>query len=230
MSGFEREFTSPIENQGSAKQHPAKVCEVGDACPQAGHAEKELEAAKDKDKIARLHGDGRKEEHHLTVGKEHAECEKDTESSAGGSNGRIGIATGAKGHGADGQLDEARAHHAKEVVGEEALRAPAQFDFPAEHPESQHIEENVSEVAVKETVGENLPWVEADIGPRVVAELACPVVDTKGPEREVSFQDAVSLEDDLEQKEHSVGNKQVQDHGRYGRVVGVKIQSGHRGR
>lgn len=145
----------------------------------------------------------------MSVREEHPECEKDTESSTGGPDGGIGVAAGAKGHGADGQLDEAGAHHAKEVVGEEALGTPAQFDFPTEHPESQHIKENVSEVAVKESVREHLPWVEADIGPGVIAELAGPVVDTKRPEREVRFQDAVSLEHDLEQKKHTIGNEEV---------------------
>ncbi len=50
------------------------------------------------------------------------------------------------------QLRDGRADHAHREVKDEAAAAPEPLDGQAEHPDREHVEENVIEVAVQEGV------------------------------------------------------------------------------
>ena len=51
----------------------------------------------------------------------------------------------------------ARAHGAEEIKLHEAASSPNSFDVGAEHPERQHVPDDVTESAVQKSVGDQLP-------------------------------------------------------------------------
>lgn len=207
---LDRQFAAPVEDKQSAEQHAAEVGKVGDATGQSGNAEKQLNAAEEDHKVACFHRDGREQQHDAAVGEEHAKGEEDAVGAAGGAQCWIDCAGGMKGGGADDELDQAGANHAGEVIKQEALRAPAQFDLTAKHPEREHVEKDMHEIAVEEAIGEDLPWVEA----KVVAFADHAVANADRPEREVLFKHpdaAWAAEQRLQQEQHAVGDEQIKD-------------------
>jgi hypothetical protein len=58
------------------------------------------------------------------------------------------------------ELDEPRADHADEVECREAFGAPRVLQLRAKHPQGEHVEEDVAEPAVQESIGNELPGPE----------------------------------------------------------------------
>ena len=54
-------------------------------------------------------------------------------------------------------VDQAGADHADQVVGQETPRPPEYLEVAAEHPQAEHVEGDVSQAAVEEPVGQQLP-------------------------------------------------------------------------
>src|SRR4029077_3831713 len=58
-------------------------------------------------------------------------------------------------------FDNSRAHAAQEEIIEKAALAPHQLEVASEHPEHEHIQENMQQAAVQEHVRKGLPDAEA---------------------------------------------------------------------
>ena len=50
-----------------------------------------------------------------------------------------------------------RAHATEEIELQEAPRAPQPLELGAEHPQGEHVEQDVRDAAVKERIGDQLP-------------------------------------------------------------------------
>jgi hypothetical protein len=59
----------------------------------------------------------------------------------------------------DGDCDECRADDAEEIELEEALRAPVHLELRTEHPEREHVEQDVTEAIMKKRVSDDLVHV-----------------------------------------------------------------------
>jgi hypothetical protein len=69
------------------------------------------------------------------------------------------VAAPEMGCGVDDDVENAGADPGEEIVAKEACAAPDELDFAAEHPEHEHVEEDVPDVSdvVEEQIGERLP-------------------------------------------------------------------------
>jgi hypothetical protein len=85
------------------------------------------------------------------------------------------------------------------VVGQEPLPSPDVFYGSPEHPYSEHVKEQVCEVAMHEHVGHELPHTES---------LTTPIMQ---PEKVIQI-DALGLEDDCSKKKYSINNQNIFNH------------------
>ena len=65
-------------------------------------------------------------------------------------------------HSLHNDIDDSRAHAGQEVIAQEAISSPHELKFAAEHPEHEHVREDVPDGGnvVKKEIGERLPEVE----------------------------------------------------------------------
>ena len=132
------------------------------------------------DKVLGLDGDGYWEDEQALVGEGDAEGKQDAIDSAGGSDGVPVVEVFCHRDDCPAKADllvaaetvvpvlgrlhqflhEACAQSAREVVEEEALLAHRLLDDASEHPDGEHIEEEVLPAGVHEHVGEELPGAE----------------------------------------------------------------------
>ncbi len=64
------------------------------------------------------------------------------------------------GHGFHGNVYESRAHASEKVVAQETVSSPNHFQFAAEHPEHQHVHDEVKKKTIhvmEEEISERLP-------------------------------------------------------------------------
>ena len=127
--------------------------EVSDAGRSAAEPEVQLEQAEQDDERDRTHRDRRKQRHDNAIGKRQAKGQQQAEKSARGASGRVRAALYSR----NNQLHETRADDADQVINEEALRTPETFEVLTEHPQAEHVERNVCQVAVQKPVGQQLP-------------------------------------------------------------------------
>ena len=78
-------------------------------------------------------------------------------------------------------LTQRRAYARDEVVGQEPPSSPIVLQRITEHPQGEHIEEKVREIAVHEHIGDELP--EMEIGGRDIVQ-AQPTCEVDAPPRE----------------------------------------------
>ena len=136
----------------------ADVCDVVAAAAERGE---KFDGAHDGNVRAHGDGDGQRNEPDFAVGEEDGVRHQDAEDCATGADrGNEGefAAEEEEGDRFYDQLNQAGADSANEKEIEEATLAPVEFEVAAEHPEHEHVDEDVEERArvVEENVGEGL--------------------------------------------------------------------------
>ena len=145
---------APPEDKQQADEHAAQVGEVGHAVVGVEKALDEFQRGIADDEPLGL--DGHEEvEVYVFVGEGHAEGQQQA---VDGARGTDGEAAGEE-HG-----EQSGAQAAGQVVDEEALGAPEVLHCVAEHPEGEHVEEQVGEVGVHEHICQGLPHAEVASG------------------------------------------------------------------
>src|SRR5713101_2407424 len=93
------------------------------------------------------------------VREEQCVCHKNAENSTRGTNGRSYRRQASKENWNrfDEKLDESRAHPADAEIIQKLALPPNKFQVAAEHPEHEHIDEQVEKAAVHENISEGLP-------------------------------------------------------------------------
>ena len=149
-------------------EHAAEMADVCDVVSAAAERGEKFDGAHDGDVGAHGDGDRQRDEPDFAVGEEDGVGHEDAEDRAGRADGGSDRELAAEeeiGDGFDDQLDQAGADSADEKEIEEAALAPAEFEVAAEHPQHEHVDENVEERArvVEKNVGEGLPDARRDV-------------------------------------------------------------------
>ena len=139
------------------------------------------------------------------MGKHHAEREQQTEHAARGAHGGID-APGEEMD--DQQLGDGRTDDVGEVVEDERPGSEQLLDRATEHPQGQHVEQQMGQAAVQETVGDHLPDGETYRHAVLQRDLRA-----QRPKREVG--DQRITQQHLQQIDADVGDQQGTRHGRH---------------
>src|SRR5882724_4445567 len=147
-----------------ADQHSAKMAEVADVVPADTEGSQELEDDHDDHEGAHAQLDRNGEHGDLAVGKKDGAGQKhskDCSRCADCRNVRERLAPDQRNR-IDHEIDQTGAHSSKEVIAQEAVAAPNDFEFAPEHPEHEHVRQNVPDrtTVVQEQVSEWLPDAE----------------------------------------------------------------------
>src|SRR3984957_19375188 len=149
-------------------EHAAEMADVCDVVAAAAERREKFDGAHYGDVGAHGDGDWQRDEPDLAIGKEDGVGHEDAEDRAAGadrgSDGEL-AAEEQVGHGFDDQFDQAGANSTDKKEIEEAALAPAKLEVAAEHPQHEHVDEDVEERAriVKKNVGEGLPDARRDV-------------------------------------------------------------------
>src|SRR6056297_2417239 len=127
--------------------------EVSNAGLHAGDAVHQFQDAEQNHQIFRLHRDRRNQQQYLPVREHEAVGQQDAEDAARCADGGIDLRLE---HGHQ-QLHDARPHDADQIVDREITRPPETLDVAAEHPQREHVEQQVGQITVQEAVGDELP-------------------------------------------------------------------------
>src|SRR5690625_2485792 len=157
MFGLEGEFAGPVKDEDDAADHATKMGEVGDVTHGTGDAEDQLQYPEADDEGPGGHGQ-EEVEIDFFVRIEHAEGEQHAEDCTRGADGRI-EAAGKQRH---DKVSEGCGNRADEVIEEETVTPEGGLDDAAEHPQHEHVDENVPHAAVQECIGDVLPDVKTD--------------------------------------------------------------------
>ena len=173
----------PVAYHEESEYHAAEVCDMGNAVACGTDGREQLDGGIADDEPLGLDGNGQGEDEDALFGENHAEGQQD---GIDGTRGPYGGPLAEHGgtvvrYGRD--LGEAevgnllRGHHIKlhelcqlleqagsdtagDIVEEELARSPHVLHHAAEHPQGEHVEEEVCQVAVHEHIGEQLVEVE----------------------------------------------------------------------
>src|ERR1700688_438469 len=117
------------------------------------------------DRDVGTHGNryGKREEPDAAIGKEHRVGDENSENRTRGADGgnvrgRLGKKNRNRFH---EDFDNSRAHAAQEEIIEKAALAPHQLEIASEHPQHEHIQENMQQAAMQEHIRKGLPDAEA---------------------------------------------------------------------
>jgi len=189
-------------------EHAAEVADVCDVVAAAAERGEKFDGAHHGDVGAHGDRDGQRDEPDFAVGEEDGVGHEDAEDRAAGadrgSDGEL-AAEEEIGNGFDDEFDEAGADSADEKEIEEAALAPGEFEVAAEHPQHEHVDEDVKERArvVKKDVGEGLPDARRDVVDDGFGDEREPledfeVVGVAGEEKGEDFDDVDADADDDE--------------------------------
>src|SRR6185312_7521973 len=137
-----------------AEDHAPKVCEIADGAAALKRAQKS-DYPEDHHHV--LGFDRKQEAHqHGLIGEEHAEREQQSVDRARCANRRLILIPGEH---VDDDHADARADAADEVILQEALRAPGFLNGGSEHPQREHVEEDMRKAAqaVQKQISNKLP-------------------------------------------------------------------------
>lgn len=183
---------APVEYEQQTEKHAAKMREVGYAVGKKETFE-QLDSSIANDEPFGF--DGHKEiEVDALFGEKHSEGQQDAVDGSRSAHGKAPAG--------NEQVAKPCANAADEVVDQEAARAPIVFQYIAEHPKSEHIENYVAPVGVHEHVGEELPDAETAGGHGVEGQHGGDIVEA------VAFQHHGGKEND------EVDDEQVFDYRR----------------
>ena len=145
---------APVEDEQQAKEHTAKVSEMGDTVG-TEKTFQQLDGGIAYDKPFGL--DGHEEiEVYALVGEHHAKGQQDAVDGSRGSHGDVPSR--------DKKVAEAGSDTAYQIIDKEAFGTPEVLQHIAEHPKGKHVEYNVLPVGMHEHVGEELPHAETTRG------------------------------------------------------------------
>lgn len=146
---------APQEYENQSEKHAAEVCEMSNVI---GTEEAFIQFNDSVADYEPLGLDGHQEiEIDAFVWEHHAEGKKDAIDGTGGPNGWNGRHVEGEAH---GHVCGCGTKAASKIIGDEALGAPIVFQDVAEHPESEHVEEDVPDTGMQEHIGEGLPETE----------------------------------------------------------------------
>jgi len=162
-------FVADAEEEGAATEvdpadeHATEVAKVADIIAPRSKRPKEFDCAHDGNEGPHGNHDREREKPDLAIGEEDGVGDKDSEDRAGSADGGDirGTMTPEEGDDLHKNGDQAGADAAEEEIVGEALLTPDEFQFAAEHPEHEHIDEQVKHAAVQKDVGERLPDAQA---------------------------------------------------------------------
>ena len=198
--------------QQSGDHHTA---EVTDGAHVALTAHRELDREQKGNEPDRAHGDRREQEHDRAVGPEQAEGGEHAVDRAGRAERRRPFAD----QRVPAQDDQARARAAHQIEIQEAPRAPRHLELPAEHPEREHVEQDVHRAVgrVQPHVGERLPQ-------EAVREHALHADGAQLGDRH-----AVAAGDQLQEPDHRAGDHDPLHHRGHARhaTAGVPVSPIH---
>ena len=126
--------------------------ELADTAIAAVNSADEGNGADDQDEPFHLNGD-QETPQNRAVRIHHRVDEENAENRSGGADGRDLRCTGDIVRDDDA---DARTHSTEEIELQKSLGPPGALDLRTEHPESQHVPDNVTETAVQEQVGDKL--------------------------------------------------------------------------
>src|SRR5216684_2022068 len=142
-----------------ANKHAAEMADMGDIVPAGANGGEEFDGAHHRHVRAHRNCDWERNEPDAAVWKEHSVGHENAENSAGGANGRNQRRLSAEEHGDsfDDELDDPCARPADEEIIQKTALPPDELQIPAEHPEHQHVDEQMPQAAMQKNVGERLP-------------------------------------------------------------------------
>ena len=146
-----------------AYKHTAEMADVADVIARRTEQQRKKELHASQDQHKRTHGkaDRQKEDAHLPVREQNRASRKDTEDGPGGADGRDERRRAAKEsrYGLNQDLNEPRADSSQKVIADKSRLAPEEFQLAAEHPQHEHVKDNVQKVrgVMEKEVGERLP-------------------------------------------------------------------------
>ena len=112
------------------------------------------------------HGDRQGENIDSAIRKQNRTSDKNSKNSSGGAN-RRGVSAERNALAQkrwkhfDNDVDEPSSHARQKVIAQEAILSPNKFEFPAKHPEHEHVHEDVPDAihVMEEQVSKGLPDV-----------------------------------------------------------------------
>lgn len=156
------------------------MAEMGDAVSSGSQGAEELDGSADRDKWPHRNRQRQGEDPNSAVRKKNGVGDEDAKNCAGRADGGNVARPMSPEHGNyfDQNGDHPGADSAEEKVVQEAVPAPDQLQVAPEHPEKQHVEEQVEKAAVKENVSDGLP--DAQGGERSEGHEPEMVINPKG--------------------------------------------------
>ena len=143
--------------------------EMGHVAAESRPAQEQLDHAVNHHEPFGLHRNGRNEQHDDRIGMHHAESQQKPHHRsrrADELDGHFARQVGRR------QLDQRRTDAADHVVDQKTLRPQLVLQRPAEHPQCEHVEEDMLDAGMQEHVGDELVGVELAEGRRPEPERA----------------------------------------------------------
>ena len=144
-----------------ADEHAAKVTEMADAAFAKAQRSKKGEGGHDGYNPFHFDGDRDRKEIGAAIGEQYCAGDEDSENCAGSADGRhVGIFPAPEhGNRFHDDVEETSANSGEEVVAKKAIAAPHEFHFATEHPQREHVQNDVPDAVdiVQEKIGERLP-------------------------------------------------------------------------
>src|SRR3972149_3221560 len=135
-----------------AEEHTAQVSQVGDAAFAGGDRGVERDGANDPDEM--FHFDGKEKiQVNDLIGIDQTKGEENTVNAGRRSDARPHLI------GDEKSVEDSAANRGDKIIFEKELTAPPALQGAAEHPERQHVEEQVEQPAVEKLIGKKLPEV-----------------------------------------------------------------------
>jgi hypothetical protein len=217
---FFRQLAPPVLQQHEATDRTAEMREMRDPGFVATDAEKQFQQDVADHEHPGRHRDRQEDQEHLQARIHHAERDQQAEDRAGRAKRRIKAVGEVL---RDQHVRNRRGHRAEEVIERVMLRAQQMFDGTTEHPQREHVEEDVRPAAVQERVRDHLPDIKSrrhHLAVRILHQLR--VADR--PQRTVGKQQGLQRRNLFQQEDHHVGDQQCARDGRqvveHGRPVG----------
>lgn len=142
-----------------ANQNAAEVTNVTDVVTSGTEFTEEFDGGHHADEYAHREDDRGENQSHLTIRKKHRVGDQDPKNGAGcADRGHVhaGLAE-VGGSPCGGDIEQARANSAGEVIPVKLARAPHVFQIAAKHPQDEQIDEDMHQSAVEEEISERLP-------------------------------------------------------------------------
>jgi len=199
-----------------ADEHAAKVAEMAHAAFTEAQRSKKSEGGHDGHNPFHLDGDRNGKEIGAAIGKQYCTGNEDAENRSGSADGRhVGIFVAPEhGNRFHDDVEETSANSGEEVVAKKAIAAPHEFHFATEHPQREHVQNDVPDAVdiVQEKIGERLPDAKQrnDSGGNQTEPFQKPIVAVDAAEIvDEGFQDIDRKIGD-DQELHSRGNVEIE--------------------